>query len=272
MAMLKSVCGLTQTHCTVMSVIGMLLFSDYLFATKSEVTVFAAASLETALTEVLPKDHEPPVSFSFASSSTLARQISHGAPADIFVSANRTWMDYLQREGHIDTTTRVDMLANRLVIIAPAGSSFSEKPNWEWDLSSTIDGYLAIGDPGHVPAGMYAKQAFIKLGWWPGLAPRLVAAPSVRAALLFVARGECSAGVVYATDAMVSDEVEIVTTLPENLHDPIRYSVAITANTEAYNVRTVMDRLLSPVATEIFNSHGFIVLEREEKDAESFVE
>ena len=95
--------------------------------------------------------------------------------------------------------------------------------------------------------------------------------PTIKAAD-FVARGECSAGVVYATDAMLSDEVEIVTTLPDNLHDPIRYSVAIIANTEAYNVRTVMDRLLSPVATEIFNSHGFIVLEREEKDAESFVE
>lgn len=264
MAMLKPDYGLIQTHCAVMSIIGLLLFPDYLFATKSEVTVFAAASLETALTEVLQKDHEPPVSFSFASSSTLARQISHGAPADIFVSANRTWMDYLQREGHIDTTTRVDMLANRLVIIAPAGYSFSGTSDREWDFPSALDGYLAIGDPDHVPAGMYAKQAFTKLGWWPSLAPRLVAAPNVRAALLFVARGECSAGVVYATDAMVSDEVEIVTTLPENLHDPIRYSVAITANTEAYNVRTVMDRLFSPVAAEIFDSHGFIVLEREE--------
>ena len=180
--------------------------------------LFAAASLTSALTEVLPRAGFPDLRLSFAGSSALARQIDAGAPADLFVSASPRWMDYLQERRRIDAETRFDLLANRLVVVTPAGSGLEVQPRPGFDLAGVFRGRLAVGDPDHVPAGIYARQALQALGWWPALEHRLAPAPDVRAALLYVERGECEAGVVYATDAAISRRVRVAAELADSLH------------------------------------------------------
>ena len=227
----------------------------------TSVTVFAAASLTSALTEILPREAYPHVSLSFAGSSALARQIDAGAPADLFLSANRRWMDYLQQRGRIDSTSRIDLLANRLVIVAPAGDGFVAEASAGFDFAGAFDGRLTLGDPDHVPAGLYARQALERLGWWVSIRPRLAPAPDVRAALVYVERGECAAGVVYATDAALSAKVELVVEVPSNLHTPIRYPAAIVADRGTAAVRSVFRRLRSADADAVFQRQGFIVLD-----------
>ena len=231
-------------------------------AALAEVTLFAAASLTTALEEIVPVNASPPVSLSFAGSSTLARQIDAGAPADLFVSAHREWMDYLEERGRIDATTRFDLLANRLVVIAPSGTGLVVEPHRDFDFAATFDGRLALGDPDHVPAGIYTRQALQRLGWWSRVRERLAPAPDVRAALVFVERGECAAGIVYATDAAISRKVEVVATIPDSLQPPIRYSAAVVKGRDSAAVRKVMLYLRSSVAADVFRRHGFILLRR----------
>ena len=229
----------------------------------AEVTVFAAASLTAAAGEVFEgQQGSPEASLSFAASSVLARQIDAGAPADLFLSANSAWMDFLEQRGRIDTATRVDLLANRLVVVAPAGSGFDVEVAGEFDFPGSFGGRLALGDPGHVPAGMYAKQALVRLGWWTRLEPRLAPAPDVRGALVFVERGACSAGIVFATDAAASDRIEVAAEIPDSLHGPILYPAAVVAGRDSPQVRAAMARLLSPAAARIFRRHGFTVLPR----------
>ena len=227
-----------------------------------EVTVFAAASLTAAVGEVFEGEGSPEASLSFAASSVLARQIDAGAPADLFLSANSAWMDFLEQRGRIDTATRVDLLANRLVVVAPAGSGFDVEVAGEFDFPGSFGGRLALGDPGHVPAGMYARQALVRLGWWTRLEPRLAPAPDVRGALVFVERGACSAGIVYATDAAASGRIEVAAEIPDSLHEPILYPAAVVAGRDSPQVRAAMARLLSPPAARIFQRHGFTVLPR----------
>ena len=150
---------------------------------------------------------------SVASSSTLAKQIAAGAPADIYFSANVEWMDYLQAHQHIEQDTRVDLLGNALVVIAPTGEPFTVRWAKDFDFAGAFAGRLALGDPDHVPAGQYARQALEKLGWWPVLKSRIAPAPDVRAALVYVERGECAVGLVYATDAAQSDRVITLATV-----------------------------------------------------------
>ena len=228
----------------------------------ADVTVFAAASLTAAAGEVFDGDAPPEVSLSFAASSVLARQIDAGAPADLFLSANSAWMDFLQQRGRIDTATRVDLLANRLAVVAPAGSGLDVEISGDFDFPGSFAGRLALGDPDHVPAGMYARQALVRLGWWSRLEPRLAPAPNVRGALVFVERGACSAGIVYATDAAASDRVEVAAVIPDSLHEPILYPAAAVAGRDSPQVRAAMARLLSPAAARIFRRHGFTVLPR----------
>lgn len=223
-------------------------------------TLFAAASLTSALTEILPRAGFPEMRLSFAGSSALARQIDAGAPADLFVSANQRWMDYLQERGRIDGETRFDLLANRLVVVTPAGSGLEVEPRPGFDLAGAFRGRLAVGDPDHVPAGIYARQALQALGWWPALEHRLAPAPDVRAALLYVERGECEAGVVYATDAAVSRRVRIAAELADSLHAPIRYPAAVVAGRDSPAVRRLVRRLRSHEAGEVFRRHGFALL------------
>lgn len=226
-------------------------------AADEPVTVFAAASLTSLLQELLPREETPRVRLSFAGSSSLARQIDAGAPADLYIAANRDWMDWLQARGRIDSTTRVDLAANRLVVIAPQGEAFPVRPEPGFDLGGAFEGRLAIADPDHVPAGIYARQALERLGWWPDLARRLAPVAHVRAALVLVERGECAAGIVYATDAAISRGVQVLAALPDSLHDPIVYPAAIVAGRRRPAVEAVLRRLQGAAAHRALARHGF---------------
>jgi len=230
----------------------------------ADVTVFAAAStrdvMEEAAARFEAKTGIRPV-LSFAASSTLARQIQAGSPADIFVSADEAWMDVLQAYGAILGGTRSDLLANRLVMIAPVQREFHVEPVESFDFAAVLPEIerIAVADPGHVPAGRYAKEALESLGWWQALEPRLIPAQDVRAALRLVEIGEVDAGIVYATDAVHSDRVTVICTLPERLHTPVRYPVAQCVDDEA--AAAFIEFLRSPEMIEVFESAGFIVLE-----------
>lgn len=157
---------------------------------------------------------------SFASSSTLARQIEAGAPADLFISADQKWMDYAVDKKSIDTASRQTLLGNSLVVVAPKASeqkdfTIDSKTNWTTLLNG---GRLAVGDPEHVPAGIYAKEALQKLGAWETLSPKLAPAEDVRGALALVERNEAPLGIVYGSDAVASKGVKVVATFPEDSH------------------------------------------------------
>ena len=226
-----------------------------------QVTVFAAASTTDAVQAVLTafrKAHpRTDVRASFAASSTLAKQIARGAPADLYISANVAWMDYLADRGAIDPASRVDLLGNRLVLVAspmsPVSGDLAKLPE------ALGERRLAIGDPAHVPAGIYAKQALQALGFWEKVADRAAFAADVRAALALVGRGEAAAGIVYATDARISDRVKRVATLPADSHPPIHYPLARVAGAAGPEVRRLYDFFRSNEAQAIFRDHGFTV-------------
>jgi len=233
-------------------------------APEQPVTVYAAASLATVMRELTGR-YEGGLRFSFASSSSLARQIDAGAPAEVFFSANRKWMDYLEEKGRIESQTRSDLLGNSLVIIAPKGERFPVRPEKSFDFAAAFEGRLALGNPDHVPAGLYARQALESLGWWPALRDRLAPAPDVRGALVYVERGECSAGIVYATDAAISAKVEIVAALPDSLNAPIVYPIAAIKGCTRDAVCRLLRFLHSAEAAAIFRQLGFAVLKPEEQ-------
>ena len=233
----------------------LLLLCPALAAAQS---VFAAASLNSALSELAT--HYEGMRLSVASSSTLAKQIAAGAPADIYFSANVEWMDYLQAHQHIEQDTRVDLLGNALVVIAPTGEPFIVRLARDFDFAGAFTGRLALGDPDHVPAGQDARQALEALGWWPVLKSRIAPAPDVRAALVYVERGECAVGLVYATDAAQSDRVITLATVPDSLHRPIVYPAAIVKGRASPQVRDLLAFFSSDMAADIFRKHGFTFL------------
>ncbi len=192
-----------------------------------------------------------------AASSTLARQIERGAPADLYLSASPQWMDHLADAGLIRPGSRRDLLGNRLVLITSAGNTSSAGDLA--DALSGFDGRLAMGDPGHVPAGMYAEAALERLSLWDTLAPRIVPAKNARAALLLVERGEADLGVVYATDAASSDRATVVAAFPEQTHAPIRYPAALTIGADAA-AHGLLDYLQSADARRAFQAAGFTVI------------
>ncbi|NKB67685.1 MAG: molybdate ABC transporter substrate-binding protein [Candidatus Latescibacteria bacterium] len=222
-------------------------------------TLYAAASLTSVLQELAPQ-YDGPLQLSFASSSTLARQIEAGAPADLYFSANQDWMDYLQKKGLLETASRIDLVGNKLVFIAPRGEGFNLPVDRPFSLAAAFSGRLALADPDHVPAGLYARQALMALGWWEALKNRLAPAPHVRAALVYVERGACTLGLVYATDAAISKKIETLTALPDSLHDPIHYPIAVLNGRMRPAVGDLLNFLQSPVATDAFQHHGFTVL------------
>jgi molybdate transport system substrate-binding protein len=247
--------------------IGMMIVggaSGTAFAGSDTVTVFAAASTTNAVTEIgrifTEQNPERFVS-SFASSSTLAKQIENGAPADIFISANPQWMDYLDGKHMIEKGTRIDLLSNRIVLIVPADSKVhSVQIGPKFDLLSLIgDGHLAMGDPDHVPAGIYGKQALETLGVWNAIESRVARSKDVRAALALVERGEAPVGVVYATDAAITDKVRVVGTFPEDSHPPIVYPVGVVAGKLSPAADRFMELLRSPRAKAVFEKYGFTV-------------
>jgi molybdate transport system substrate-binding protein len=201
---------------------------------KPELLVFAAASLTNVLEELSAewtRQTGVPVKLSFASSSALARQIEAGGRADVFLSADQEWMDYLVQRQLVDTRSRRDLVGNTLVLVAPANSKITITLGPGVSFARALGtGRLATGDPATVPVGRYAKAAFESLGIWDQLKDRLVPADNVRGALNFVARGEVPLGVVYATDAKAEKAVRVVATFPANTHLPITYPAARTAN------------------------------------------
>ena len=196
------------------------------------VTVFAAASLTDSLkavAEAYKARTGVTVTLSFGASSSLARQIEQGAGADIFLSADPEWMDYLQKKGLIAAASRKDLLGNQLVLVAGPGAKPAPKIAPYFDLAGALgDRRLALADPASVPAGKYAKAALTALGVWDRVAPKLASAENVRVALEYVARSEAPYGIVYATDAKVAPNVRIVGVFPENSHAPIVYPAALT--------------------------------------------
>ncbi len=225
------------------------------------VVVFAAASLAEAVEALVARFTRSTgiqVVPAFAASSALARQIDHGAPADVFISANARWMDYLAARGRIDAQSRCDLLRNRLVLIVPAESRLAVRIAPGFALAAALDGgRLALGDPDHVPAGLYARQALAALGVWPAAESLLVRSADVRAALALVARGEAAAGVVSATDAAVSDRVRIVGTFPPASHDPIVYPVALVNGSGNAAARAFFEFLRSPEGLAVLAGFGF---------------
>ena len=235
-----------------------------LSARAQEVTVFAAASLTDAMKDISAKwsatGHKPLV-MSFGSSSTLARQIEQGAPANVFASADEKWMDYLAQKNLIVADTRKDLLGNDLVLVVAADKPMHVTINKSFDLMALLgaNGRLATGDPAHVPVGIYAEQALKKLGMWDNVSPRLARTEDVRAALLLVERGEAPAGIVYATDAAVSKAVMIAGTFPADSHDPVSYPFAVTKSGDTPEARALLQFLTSPPAREVFAQRGFKV-------------
>lgn len=226
------------------------------------VLVFAAASLKPALDKILQTPEIAAIGelkASYAASSQLARQIEAGAPAAIFVSADRDWMDYLAERKRIVADSRGDLLGNALVLVAPKDNAIRLDVAPGFDLADALgkDGRLALGEPNSVPAGKYAKAALGKLGVWDAVAARVVAADNVRAALNFVARGEAPLGVVYRSDASSEPAVRVVATFPDDTHAPIVYPAALIAGHDTPAARALLDALRAPPQQAIFRSYGF---------------
>jgi molybdate transport system substrate-binding protein len=231
------------------------------FAAERVLTVFAAASLTDVLEEAgsaYTKHSGVPVRFSFAASSALARQIESGAPADVFVSADQEWMDYLAGRRLVQTDTRTDVAGNSLVLVAPADSKATVRVQPGMPLAQLLGarGRLALADPATVPAGRYAKAALEKLGAWKEVADRIIAADNVRTALNFVALGEAPLGIVYATDVRGSAKVRTLAAFPVGLHEPVTYPAAVTAR-GGRNAQDFVRFLRSEAARAIFMAHGF---------------
>lgn len=230
---------------------------------QAQITVFAAASTKTALDEAAAAYQSAtarPVTISYAGSPALARQIQLGAPADVFLSANPGWMDVLQQEGLVEPASRLDLLANRLVLIAH-GAGAEPLDLSAADLDELLGGgRLAMALVDAVPAGIYGKAALVALGHWPAVAPKVAQAANVRAALALVASGEAPMGVVYATDANADSRVSVIAVFPEESHPPIVYTAAAVAGGNTAEAKGFLDYLRSPAAREIFLRHGFGVL------------
>lgn len=223
------------------------------------VLVFAAASLKTALDEIIADYHAQSgqtVTVSYAASSVLARQIELGAPADLFISANVDWMDVLERDGLVDAASRIDLLGNRLVLIAAPGAEPARiEPGL--DLLSRLDGgYLAMALVDAVPAGIYGKAALQNLGLWDGIQSQVAQADNVRAALALVATGAAPMGVVYRSDAEAEPRVRVVGVIPEEAHGPIIYPAALT-NVAGPEAHEFMTYLQADSAQAEFERQGF---------------
>ena len=224
-------------------------------------TVFAAASLKESLDEAAAAYQQQTgirVRVSYAASSALARQIEQGAPADVFVSADLEWMDYLQARNKLDVATRRSLLGNQLVLIAPKASKAQVDLKRPATLLAALgNGRLAVGQTRTVPAGKYAKASLESLSLWNGVKARLAESESVRAALMLVARGETPLGIVYASDAKAEPGVRVVATFPGESHPAIVYPVAALRGARSAHASQFVQWLGSPAADAIFTQHGF---------------
>ena len=226
------------------------------------ITVFAAASLTNAMQDIATlwmAGGHPKVVFSFESSGTLAQQIAHGAPANVFVSADEKWMDDLAKRHALLAASRSDLVGNSLVVVEPKQGLKPVKLGAGSNLLAVLgpDGRLAVGDPAHVPAGIYARQARQKMGLWQVASARLAPADSVRAALRLVELGEAPAGIVYGTDVKVTPSLGIAGIFPPDTHDPIRYPVAVLKAHNTAAARDFVAFLHTQPAQDVFLHWGF---------------
>ena len=236
-------------------------------AAEEALTVFAAASLKNALDDTnaaFSKATGVKVVASYAASSALVKQIEQGAPADVFISADLRWMDYAAEHKLIKPDSRVNLLGNRLVLIAPKDSKLDKIAIAKgFDIAKLAgDGRIAVADVKAVPAGLYAKAALETLGAWAAAEPKLAMAENVRATLAFVARGETPIGIVYETDAKIEPKVKIVGVFPDGSYPPVTYPVAATAATTNAAVARYLDFLRTGAAKAIFEKYGFSFLIR----------
>jgi molybdate transport system substrate-binding protein len=233
-------------------------------AQEKSLTVFAAASMKNALDDVdaaYTKKTGVNLKVSYAASSALMKQIEQGAPADVFVSADLDWMDYGSQKNVIKDDTRVNLLGNRIVLIAPKDSKLADVAIGPgFDLAKLAgDGRVTTGDVKAVPVGKYAKAALEKLGAWKAVEPKMAMAENVRAALALVARGEAALGIVYETDAKVEPGVKIIGAFPDDWHPPIIYPVAATTSAKP-ETNGYLAFLRSQTAKAIFEKYGFTFL------------
>lgn len=229
-----------------------------------DITVYAAASLKTALDEALlayKAQTGKGATAAYAGSSALAKQIEAGAPADIFISADQDWMDYLAKAGLVQADSRFTFLGNQLVLVMERSQARRQTINSNLDIAALLNGKrLALGDVNAVPAGRYAKAALTKLGLWPQVSDKLAPTENVRAALALVARGEAGAGIVYATDARVEPGVAIVGVFPTDSHAPIEYPVALLKGADKASTQPLLDFLKTEEGRRHFINQGFTVL------------
>ncbi len=235
-------------------------------ADSNTVSVFAAASTTNAINDIgkiFAERGKGTIIPSYASSSTLAKQIENGAPANVFISADEPWMNYLEERKLIEPGSRSNLLGNKLVLIAPSGSSINKmeigpKP----DLAKLLgDGRLATGDPDHVPAGMYAKAALLDLGVWNVIESKLARAADVRGALTLVERGEAPLGIVYSTDAAITPKVKVVGIFPADSHPKVVYPTALVAGKATAAAKNFLEFLKTPEAKAVFEKYGFTTLQ-----------
>jgi len=231
---------------------------------QATLTVFAAASMKNALDDTnaaFTKATGIKVTASYAASSALAKQLESGAPADVFISADLKWMDFVAEKKLIKADSRYNLLGNKLVLIAGKDSKIGDvKIEQGFDIAKLAgDGRIAVADVKAVPAGLYAKAALEKLGSWAAAEPKLAMAENVRATLAFVARGETQIGIVYETDAKVEPNVKIIATFPDGSYPPVTYPVAATATAKG-DAAKYLDFLRGKEARAIFEKYGFSVL------------
>ncbi|MFA5956608.1 MAG: molybdate ABC transporter substrate-binding protein [Hyphomicrobium sp.] len=229
------------------------------------ITIFAAASLKNALDSAAAaydKSTGDKVVISYAGSSALAKQIEQAAPADIFISADLDWMDYVDKKKLIKDDTRFNLLGNRLVLIAPNASTLSLKIGKDFPLAAALgDNHIAMANVKSVPAGKYGLAALTKLGVWSAVEPKVAQADNVRAALALVAQGEAPLGIVYETDAAAEPKVKIVDVFPADTHPPIIYPIAILAETKNGDAaKAFITYLKTPDAQAFFTKQGFTIL------------
>jgi molybdate transport system substrate-binding protein len=228
--------------------------------------VFAAASMETALDAIAATwkaETGKTVKVSYGSSATLAKQIGQGAPADIFISADLKWMDYLQTNKLIRPETRRNLFSNKLVLIEPSDANVVLEITKGFDLAGAAgDGIIAVCAINSCPAGIYAKESLESLGVFARVEPKLAQTDNVRSALSFVSRGEAKLGIVYATDAKADPRVKVIGTFPESSHSPIVYPIALIASSTNPDAELFLAHLTSPVATKVFIEQGFDILEK----------
>src|SRR5262245_44397257 len=228
------------------------------------VLVFAAASLKNALDEIVAqyeRETGKKVSVSYGASNALAKQIEAAAPADLFISADLDWMDYLQTRSLVRAETRANLLGNRLVLVAPKDSQAVIKIGPGFPLVELLGGgRLAMADPKAVPAGRYGRAALESLGVWQAVEPRVAAAEDVRAALALVSRGEAPLGIIYQTDAAADPNVKIVGMFPGDTHPPIIYPAALVASSSNVDAPAFLGYMRAPGARPAWEKQGFTML------------